>query len=379
MNFVFHDRKISGMLAVVPANERSFVDEMSKFNASPARSMKLKQVMGYDKHRLVVGPVCASDLACFAMEYLFENGLLDRDSIDALYVVTQSPDHFIPPTSSVIQGRLGLKQDMFCMDITQGCAGFLIGLMQAFLLLDQPTVRKVVLINVDVMSRKVSTRDRNSYPLIGDAASITIVERGESDGPIHANLKMDGTRRGALIIPAGGFRMPASPQTAILESDDDQNLRAPDHLRMDGSAVFNFVQTEVPPMIEALYRDAQITSEDVDYFLFHQPNRFMLQKLAETLKVPCEKMPSNVVEHYGNSSGVTIPMAIVHNLRDQICRATLRTCLAGFGVGLTWASMLLRLGPFEFCDLIQFPEEAVEDACNEDTYNDDRRLQHQAS
>jgi 3-oxoacyl-[acyl-carrier-protein] synthase-3 len=374
MNFVFQDRKISGMLAVVPANERSFVEEMSKFNASPARSMKLKQVMGYDKHRLVAGPVCGSDLACFGLEHLFEHGLLDRDSIDALYVVTQSPDHFIPPTSSVIQGRLGLKQDMFCMDITQGCAGFLIGLMQTFLLLDQPTVRKVVLINVDVMSRKVSTCDRNSYPLIGDAASITIVERGESGGPIHANLKMDGTRRGALIIPAGGFRMPASPETAILEADDEQNMRAPDHLRMDGSAVFSFVQTEVPPMIEALYRQAQITSEDIDYFLFHQPNRFMLQKLADAIKVPFDKMPSNIVEHYGNSSGVTIPMAIVHNLREQVGRTTLRTCLAGFGVGLTWASMLLRLGPFDFCDLIQFPEKAEEDASD-----GDRTLQHQAS
>ena len=373
MNFVFHDRKISGLLAVVPANERSFVEEMAKFNAPVSRSMKLKQVMGYDKHRLVAGPVCASDLACFGLEHLFKNGWLDRDSIDALYVVSQSPDHFIPPTSSVIQGRLGLKQDMFCMDITQGCAGFLIGLMQAFLLLDQPSVRRVVLINVDVMSRKVSPRDRNSYPLIGDACSITIVERGGPDIPIHASLKMDGTRRGALIIPAGGFRIPPSPQTAILEADDDQNLRAADHLRMDGSAVFNFVQTEVPPMIDALFRAAQVTAEDVDYFLFHQPNQFMLQKLAEAMNVPFGKMPSNIVEHYGNSSGVTIPMAIAHNLRDQVCHGTWRTCLAGFGVGLTWASMLLRLGPLDFCDLIEFPEEAVEDA-----YDDDRRLQEQA-
>jgi 3-oxoacyl-[acyl-carrier-protein] synthase-3 len=355
VNFVFSNRRISGLLAIVPANERSFVDEMSNFNFPPARSLKLKQVMGYDKHRLVDGPVCASDLACFGMQHLFQNGLLHPEEIDALYVVTQSPDYFMPPTSSVIQGRLGLKQDMFCMDINQGCAGFLIGLFQSFLLLDQAAVRKVVLINVDVLSRKVSTKDRNSYPLIGDAAAITVIERSTDAEPIHANLKMDGARREALMIPAGGFRLPSTPETGVLQDDGESNFRAKDHLRMDGSAVFNFVQVEIPPLIFDLLKTAHRTVDDVDYFLFHQPNRFMLQKLAEAMKVPFEKMPSNIVEHYGNSSGVTIPLTIAHNLRARLAGGTIQACLAGFGVGLTWASMLMRIGPLHFCDLIDFP------------------------
>ena len=354
MNFIFSHRKISGLLAVVPANERSFVDDMANFNFPVARSLKLKKVMGYDKHRIVDGPVCASDLACFGMEHLFNRGLLGRDDFDALFVVTQSPDYFMPPTSSVIQGRLGLQHDMFCMDINQGCAGFLIGLIQAFLLLDQQSVRKVVLINVDVMSRKVSPRDRNSYPLIGDAASIAIVERSVDPAPIHANLKMDGARREALMIPAGGFRTPSSPETAVLEDDGENNFRSQDHLRMDGQGVFNFVQVEVPPMIDDLLHTAGATSDEVDYFLFHQPNRFMLEKLADAMKVPYAKMPSNIVEHYGNSSGVSIPMAIAHNLRERLTSGTINACLAGFGVGLTWSSMLMRLGPLEFCELIDF-------------------------
>jgi 3-oxoacyl-[acyl-carrier-protein] synthase-3 len=311
--------------------------------------------MGYDKHRIVDGPVCASDLACFGLQHLFENGLLGADGFDGLVVVTQSPDYFMPPTSSVIQGRLGLKQDMFCLDINQGCAGFVIGLFQAFLMLEQPSVRKVVLVNVDVMSRKVSTKDRNSYPLIGDAASIAVIERSDDPAPIHANLKMDGARREALMIPAGGFRMPSSPETAVLEDDGENNFRAKDNLRMDGSAVFNFVQVEVPPLVEELLQTANATVDDVDYFLFHQPNRFMLEKLADRMKVPYAKMPSNVVEHYGNSSGVTIPMVIAHNLREILMERGIRACLAGFGVGLTWASMLMRLGPLKFCRLIDFP------------------------
>jgi 3-oxoacyl-[acyl-carrier-protein] synthase-3 len=240
------------------------------------------------------------------------------------------------------------------MDINQGCAGFLVGLIQAFLLLNQPCVRKVVLINVDVLSRKVSAMDRNSYPLIGDAASITVVERSGDPAPVYANLFMDGTRREALMIPAGGFRLFSSAETAVLEDDGENNLRAKDNLCMDGSAVFNFVQTEVPPLVEDLLQTGGIAVEEVDYFLFHQPNRFMLQKLADRLKVPYEKMPSNIVGKYGNASGVSIPMVIADNLRSRLLGDTIRACLAGFGVGLTWSSMLLQLGRFEFCELIEF-------------------------
>lgn len=358
MNLLFQNRAITGLLAVVPANERKFVDEMANYNFPAARSLKLSEVMGYNTHRIVDAGVCSSDLACFGLRRLFTTGALDPGEIDALIVVTQSPDYLMPPTSSIIQGRLGLKRDIFCLDINQGCAGFVIGLFQSFLLLDQPAISKVALVNVDVLSRRVSAQDRNSYPLIGDAAAITVVERSEDSTPIHANIRMDGARAEALMIPAGGFRRPSSPETAVLTDDGENNLRALDHLRMDGSAVFNFVQTEVPPMIQELLDAAGADVGEIDSFLFHQPNRFMLRKLAEALKVPFEKMPSNVVERYGNSSGVTIPVAIAHNLRDRLATASIRACLAGFGVGLTWASMLLGLGPLDFCDLIPFQPEA---------------------
>ena len=359
MNFVFRNKRVTGLLAIVPSNERTFLDDMRNFNFPESRSLKLKEMMGYDRHRVVEQGVCVSDLAEFGLEHLFRKGLLNRDDFDALILVTQSPDHFMPPTSNIIQGRLNLKHDLPCLDINQGCAGFLIGLVQAFLLLEQESVRKVVVINADVMSRKTSTKDRNSYPLIGDAASIALVERDTQDSVIYANLKMDGNRNEALMIPAGGFRMPSTPETAVLEDVGDNNLRANDHLRMDGSAVFNFVQVEVPPMIESLLSFAGESMESVDLFLCHQPNRFMLQKLADKMKLPYEKMPMNVVEQFGNSSGVTIPMTIALNLRSRLPKRGLQVCLAGFGVGLTWSSMLMRLQTLHFCELIDFPNRAA--------------------
>lgn len=355
MRLDFANKKITGILAVVPANERSFLDDMANFNFPIGRSMKLKEVMGYDKHRLVDGPVCVSDLAVFGMEHLFSTGVVQRDEIDALVLVTQSPDYFMPATSHVIQGRLGLHDDVFCVDINQGCAGFIVGLIEGFMLLEQPAIRKVVLINADVISRKVSARDRNSFPLIGDGAAITILEHGDSVPPIVASLKMDGSRHQALMIPAGGFRQPSNAATAIMAEDDDGNFRAPDHLVMDGTAVFNFVMSEIPIMIDSLLKSAGRDIDSIDTFLFHQPNRFMLQKLADKLHVPLEKMPSDVVEHFGNSSGVTIPMAITHNLRERLLLGGMRACLGGFGVGLTWGGMLMTLGPLDFCDMIDFP------------------------
>ncbi|HWX22372.1 MAG TPA: ketoacyl-ACP synthase III [Candidatus Binatia bacterium] len=355
MNFTFHRKRVSGILTVVPANERLFVEEMRNFNFPEARSLKLKEVMGYNKRRMVGPGVCVSDLAVFGLQRLFERGALRREEIDALVLVTLTPDHFLPPTSNLIQGRLGLKQDMLCLDLNQACAGFVVGLIEAFMLLEQESVRKVVLINGDVLSRKASPKDRNIYPLIGDAASITIVERDPEESTIYANLKTDGARGEALIIPAGGMRLPCSPETALLEDVGDNNLRAKDHLRMDGTAIFNFVQVEVPPLIEALLERAGTAMEQVDFFLCHQPNRFMLQKLADKMKVPHARMPNNVVEHFGNSGGATIPTSIAFNLSDRMRSGSSQVCLAGFGGGLTWASMLMRLGKLDFCELVDYP------------------------
>jgi 3-oxoacyl-[acyl-carrier-protein] synthase III len=355
VNFTYHRKRISGILTVVPAQERAFVEEMRNFNFPEARSLKLKEVMGYDKRRMVEPGVCVSDLAVFGLQSLFDRGLLQREEIDALLMVTVSPDYFTPPTSNIVQGRLGLKQDMLCLDINQACAGFVVGLMEAFMLLEQESVRKVVLINADVVSRKASPKDRNIYPLVGDAAAITIVERDPENSVIHANLKMDGSRAEALKIPAGGFRLPSSSETAVMEDVGDNNLRAKDHLYMDGTAIFNFVQLEVPPMIEGLLKTAAVPIESVDYFLCHQPNRFMLQKLADKMKVPHAKMPNNVVQHFGNSSGATIPTAITFNLAEQVTKGHIQACLAGFGGGLAWASMLMRLGGLSFCEMIDYP------------------------
>ncbi len=316
--------------------------------------MKVKLAMGYKEHRIAAEGQTSSDFCEFGLHYLVDNNLLKPEEIDALLFVSQSPDYFMPPTSNILHGKFGMRQDCLCMDINQGCAGFELGLIQSCLLLDQPAIKKVALLNADVLSPKVSPRDRNSKPLIGDAAAITIIEQCEDENPIYANIKMDGTGALVLNIPAGGFRLPSSPETAVMEEDASGNFRSKDNLVMQGDEVFNFVQREVPPMIEHLYEQSGVDRNEVDWYMFHQPNKFMLNKLADKLGVPREKMPSNIVENFGNASGVTVPTCISFNLGETLCNETLQLCMAGFGVGLTWSSIMMKVGNLRFNQLIEF-------------------------
>ncbi len=354
MKFSYKNKKITGVLAVIPKNFKTFDEEMENYQADKARIKRLKIVMGYEKHHIVEEGVTVSDLAVFGMEYLFKNNLLKPEEISALVLVTESPDHFLPPTSNIIQGRLNLSTDIFCIDINQGCAGYIVGLMEAFSLLEQPDMKKIVLINADILSRKTCKEDRNSYPLVGDAISITIVENFAENVLIQGEIKMDGSRADVLMIPAGGFKMPSTPETAIIREDKDGNRRSLNNLVMQGREVFHFVQTEVPPLIFDLLNRLKITKNDIDWYLFHQPNKFMVEKLAEEMGIPYEKIPSNIVTNFGNASGVTVPLNMTFNLGEKLLNSTFKVCLAGFGVGLTWGSMIIEIGNFNFCKIIDF-------------------------
>lgn len=355
MRTIFRNKKITGILAVLPEKEVMFDDEVGNYNFPEKQTLKLKKIMGFEKHRIVKDSTSVSDLCIFGIEHLLNKEILKKEEIDAIVLVTQSPDYFMPPTSNIIQGRLGLGTDVICMDINQGCSGFLIGLMQSFMLLDLQGINKIVLINTDIMSKKVSKKDRNSYPLIGDAATITIVEKSNETNNIYMNINMDGSRGESLIIPAGGFKQPSNEETSVLNDIGDGNLRSLDNLKMEGSEVFSFVQTEVPPMIDDIMQFSRCKKEEIDYFMFHQPNKFMLQKLADKLEIPYEKMPMNIVENFGNSSGCTIPINIVHNLGQNATFTKYKCCLSGFGSGLTWSSMIIDLENLQFNESVISP------------------------
>lgn len=352
MQTVFKGKRVSAILGIVPEEESFFDDEVNNYSFPVRQTLRLKKIMGFNKHRLSKESSTVSDFAVYGMNYILSNGWIRKEDIGAVIVVTLCPDYFVPHISTIVQGECGLDQNVICMDIAQGCCGFLIGLMEAFLLLEHLGGKKVILINGDILSHKVSKKDRNDFPLAGDAATVTIVENDSQAGDIYYEMHMDGSRGDALKIPAGAFRMPSTSETARMTDQGDGNFRSLDHMHMDGGAVFNFVQTEVPPLIAHMLKETGETVDTIDYFLFHQPNKFMLQKLAEKAGIPAEKMPMDLVENYGNPSGASIPMVVVTDLANKLTSGMYKCCLSAFGSGLAWGGMVMEWGNLEKCELI---------------------------
>lgn len=353
METVFWKKKITSILGILPETIGLFDDEVNNYSFPPKQTMRLKKVMGYKQHRLAKETSTVSDFAVYGLNYMLESGWIQKEEIGAVITLTLCPDHFVPHISNIVQAQCGLNTDIICMDIAQGCCGFILGLMQSFMLLDYLKDKKVVLINGDVLSHKISRRDRNDYPLIGDAATITVVENDPETGSIYYEMHNDGGRGGALKIPAGAFRMPSTAETAEMTDQGDGNFRSLDNMHMDGSGVFNFVQTEVPPMLEHAFKTANESPDKIDWFLFHQPNKFMLQKLAEKAGIPEEKLPMNLVENFGNPSGASIPLTAIYNIREEMLEKKQHCCLSAFGSGLAWGVMFMDIGPLKNCDLIE--------------------------
>ena len=353
MKTVFHSKKITGLLSVVPENIVRFEDEVDNYTFPTKQTLRLQKVMGYKQHRIAKESTSASDLCCVGLAHILEQGWLKKEDIGGIVVATTVPDHFIPPVSSLIHGKFDLDEEVVCVDISQGCVAFLWGLIEAFMLVEHTPDKKILVFATDVLSKKVSKKDRNSYPLIGDACGIAVVEQCEGAGDIYTILRNRGDIDGVLCIPAGGSRLAYSAETAELrDMDGDGNLRALENLSMKGSEVFNFVQSMIPPLIDDVMEYAGETKENIEWFLFHQPNKFMLRKLAEKLKVPYEKMPMNTVEEFGNSSGACIPVNITYNLSSAMKTKKQRCCISAFGSGLTWGAMVIDLGEMDFCEML---------------------------
>ena len=354
MKCIFKNKKVSQIISVVPKEEYRFDDEYPIFKLTEDKAKRFKKMMSLDRHRIAPPEVCSSDLCLYGLQRLLNEGTLKKEEIGALLFVSQTPDYVLPATSNVIHGKLGLGHDVICLDINQGCAGFLTGLMQAFMLLEIPALPKVVLLNGETGSKQGDRCNRISYPLTGDAGAVTVIERGEVESPIYMDVKNDGSRHQAIMLPGGAYRMPSTPETLKLREVEEGVVRSLEHVQMDGAAIFNFTMTDVPPQVEEILSFSGDTRESIEYFLFHQPNPFILKQMADKMRIPLTKLPNNIVSIYGNCSSVTIPLNIALNCGEQLLRGKRRVCFSGFGVGLTWISMVMDLGPLDVCKIVDY-------------------------
>jgi 3-oxoacyl-[acyl-carrier-protein] synthase-3 len=318
---------------------------------------KLKKLMGYNTRRCGKKGEGVSDYAIFGVQHLIDQHIIKVEEVGAIIVTSTSPDYFIPPTSNLIQGHFNISHDCVCIDVSQGCCGYSVGLTYAFMTLEHLAAdKKVLLVCGDMMSQKIGARDRASRPIIGDAVTISVVENCADGKEVYCCLKNQGEHGMAINIPAGGNKLPCSAETAVEVEDEAGNWRSQEQFFMEGDLVFNFVINETPLMIDELLAFANINKEEIDYFVCHQPNAFMLKKLAERVEVEPEKMPNDIVSIYGNSNSATIPVTLCHHYEEMYeGKDQNKLMFASFGSGLALGGVLIDLPALRYCKMIDYP------------------------
>lgn len=349
----FENKRISAIVCVLPDKVVRYEDELEDYPFPVRQSQMLGKMMDYNTRRQCEPTDSVSEYAIQGIQRLLDKGVLRADEIDAIVVASSSQDYIMPSVGYLLQGHFNLREDVYCCDIVQQCGGYQFGLIQSFMLMDTFGFKKVLLVTGEMTSKKVGQHDRNARPIIGDAVSVSVIEPADN-GTIFADYRNYGQMADYIKIPAGGLRQPSTSETAIETKDEQGNYRALDHFYMDGEAVFNFVMTKVPPMLTNLMAASGDTIESIDYYMFHQPNKYMVDRLADELDIPSDKCFGNIVGIYGNASTATIPLNICHNIAGQATSRPLRLCLSGFGGGLTCNAVILTNPRMDYCEIIDF-------------------------
>lgn len=306
---------------------------------------KIEEKTGIACRRIAGEGECSSDLAVAAAEKLFRRGDVRRNEIDYLLFCTQSPDYFLPTTACLLQSRLGLPNGIGAIDFNLGCSGYVYGLGLATALIEAGQARNVLLLTAETYSKFIHPGDKSVRTLFGDAGAATLI-RGDAGcatpaiGPFVYGT--DGRGAANLIVPMGGFRQPHCPGQ-LPEVDDQGNMRTRQNLYMNGAEIFRFTLESVPKSVHSLLARAEKTLADIDLFVFHQANRFMLEHLQRKMKIPPEKFYVSFKE-YGNTVSSTIPIALADALAEGRMRSGDLVMLVGFGVGYSWGATLVRWG-----------------------------------
>jgi 3-oxoacyl-[acyl-carrier-protein] synthase-3 len=291
--------------------------------------------IGIREKRFAATDVCASDLCYKAAKQLIEDNTVDTNSIDVLLFLSQTPDYKIPATAPILQRRLGLPNTTACLDLSLGCSGYVYGLSVAYAYASMPGINKVLFLNGETFSKITSPYDKVNAPLYGDAGTATLIEKGNYPKAFF-ELMSDGSGAGSVMIPAGAYRNPTTESNIKAEEKEDGNIRSEHQIYMDGMDVFNFALRVVPKSIKNMMEVIDMNLNDIDYLVFHQANKFMIDFFIKKLKFDAGKAPY-CIDKFGNTSSASIPLTIVSELENKLADEK-RIVLCGFGAGLSWGT-----------------------------------------
>jgi 3-oxoacyl-[acyl-carrier-protein] synthase III len=352
---------IRGISYYLPPGIVSNADLAKEFPEWPVD--KIEEKTGILERHIAAPQECSSDLAFCAAQNLFRSGICTAAEIDFILLCTQSPDYFLPTTACLLQDRLGIPTSAGALDFNLGCSGYIYGLGLAHGLIQSGQARNVLFLTAETYSKFIHPRDKSVRTVFGDAAAATLIAAaGGSSRATHYVFGTDGRGAGNLIVPEGAMRQPHRSASAE-ESDGDaphkesgvrsqesepasaeefrRDTPGPKNLYMNGGEVFNFTLQTVPGCVASLLEKAEMSLEEIDLFVFHQANQFMLDHLRRKLKVPPEKFYIALAS-CGNTVSSTLPIALENSRREGKLRDGSLVMLVGFGVGYSWGATLIE-------------------------------------
>lgn len=351
MKTILKALNIVGIESAVPTKRHSFVETPPPFTEEEIQ--KIYKLTGIYSRRIADKKFCASDLCLFAAQRLLARLDWDPKSIDVLIFVSQGPDYPLPATACLMQSYLGLPLTAACFDVTLGCSGFTYGLFIANQLLQNSTGKRALILCGDTATRNLS---KEAKPLFGDAGSAAAIEYTPDWPDSYAVMGTDGRGGKYIALESGGSR-------GAIDLDDMpsaiEHLHSLGHkatLQLNGSAIFSFSLQILPPLMNELMDFAQIALNDVDMFIMHQANKFILEHLRKKLGVSEEKYIIDL-EDFGNTSSASIPLAMCNKLVDFYSNIPKKTVLTGFGVGWSWLSILTDIKPRIPFELVEMPDD----------------------
>ncbi len=333
--------KISGIACALPKNKIN-VKELNNNKYSEHELNKITNLIGANNIFYADHNQTSSDLCYEAAVKLISDIGWNEQDIDGLIFVSQTTDHILPATSFILHEKLRLAKSCVVFDLNFGCSGYINGVYLASQLISARSCQKVLLLVGDTISKTISKDDSSVAMVFGDGASATAIEYSNIISKTTIIIHSDGTGYDSIIIPAGGFRKPKSESSCRVVADKDGNLRSEENIYMNGMEIFLFSIREIPLLLKQILTEHGWNDLDVNKYLLHQANLFMLQTIAKKAKLSFEKFPINI-DSFGNTSGASIPLLVCDKLKQEIMHSSLNVVMVGFGVGLSWGAIAMQL------------------------------------
>ncbi|MDR1924753.1 MAG: ketoacyl-ACP synthase III [Planctomycetaceae bacterium] len=344
---------IRGIAACVPELVEENIDLPLFLRAGEAE--KVIASTGISRKRILKKGQTTSDLCAKSAEKLLSDLNWDNNTIDALIFVSPARDYIIPPTSSILQDKLGLSDDCYTFDIPSGCPGWIQGINVLASLISNGDIKRGLVLAGDAPTLLNSPKDKETRPLFGDAGTATALEFSPNAAPFHFLFGTDGKKYKAIFTEDGGCRNPVNEES-LREIEYAPNvIRRKIDCKLDGMEVFAFGLAKVPSSVVRIMERFNISDNQIDYYLFHQANLYMNEKIRKKLKIDPSKVPYSLRD-FGNTSCASIPLTIVTQRREDYTKNNLNSLACSFGTGLNLCSFYFTTSNIVCPELIEFGE-----------------------